>query len=70
MQRWPGNARRGRGHGGVRAVPTWELVLNSGTHGSARMDERTSFCADERGPRDSERKHARADQFGTDRLAP
>jgi hypothetical protein len=31
---------------------------------------RTGFCADERGPRDSKRKHVRADVFGVDKSAP
>jgi hypothetical protein len=41
-----------------------------GTHGSARAGERTGCRADERGPRDSERKCARAEEIGVDKSSP
>ena len=45
-------------------------VLTSGTHGSARTDEWTGFCADGRGPQDSERKHTHMEEFGADKSTP
>jgi hypothetical protein len=50
--------------GSRRTSPT------NGTHGSARTDERTGGQADERTPRDSERKCARTEEFGADKSAP
>jgi hypothetical protein len=70
MQRWPGNARRGRVHGGVRAVWMEETVLAGRIHVSAKANDRTGGRADEQGPRDSERKNAHADEFGADRPGP
>ena len=70
MQRWPENVRCGRVHGGVQAIRTRETVLTGGTHVPAKANGRTGGRADEWGPRDNERKHACADEFGTDRPAP
>jgi hypothetical protein len=70
MQRWPRNARRGRVHGGVRAVRMGETVLTGGTHVPAKANGRTGGRVDEWGPRNSERKHARANEFGADKPVP
>jgi hypothetical protein len=70
VQRWPGNTRHGRVHGEMRAVRTGETILTGGTHVPAKANDRMGGRADERGPRDSEREHARADEFGADRSAP
>jgi hypothetical protein len=45
-------------------------ILTGGDHGSARTDEWTGFCADGRGPQDSERKHTHMEEFGADKSAP
>jgi hypothetical protein len=70
VQRWTRNTRRERVHGGVWAVRTGETVLTGGTHVPVEANGRTGGQADEWGPRESERKHARVDEFGADRLAP
>jgi hypothetical protein len=70
VQRWLRNTRCGRVHGGVRAVRTGETFLTDGTHVPAKANDRTGGQADERGPWDNERKHARAYEFGAGRLAP
>jgi hypothetical protein len=41
-----------------------------GAHGTERAGERTGSRADERGPWDSERRCARAEETGADRSAP
>jgi hypothetical protein len=64
---------RGGGKRVVVGASTVEGASGSGG-GSDRRDPwvregvggRTGFCIDERGPRDSKRKHARADVFGVD----
>jgi hypothetical protein len=61
VRRWPGNERHGCVHGGVRAVWTGETVLTGGTHVPVKANGRTGGRADEKGPRDSERKHAHAE---------
>jgi hypothetical protein len=66
---WPENARSwARPRRRARAVGG--TILTSRTHGLARTDERTGFCADEWGPWDSERKHTCAEEFGADKSAP
>jgi hypothetical protein len=70
VQRWPRSARRGCVHGGVWAVRTGETVLTGGTHVPAKANGQTGGWADKQGPRDSKRKHTRADEFGVDKLAP
>jgi hypothetical protein len=41
-----------------------------GTHRSARAGKRIGFCADERGPRNSERRHVHADEISADKSSP
>jgi hypothetical protein len=54
----------------VWAVRTWETVLTDGTHVLVKANNQTGGRADERGPQDSDRKHAHADEFVADRPAP
>jgi hypothetical protein len=46
------------------------MVPTGGTHGSARTDERTGFCADERGPRNRESERACMEETCADRSTP
>jgi hypothetical protein len=76
LQKRLGRVSHGREKRGCRRIHGEErgrfggTILTSGTHGSAKTDELTGFCADERGPQDSERKHARVEEFGIDKSAP
>jgi hypothetical protein len=62
-----------RGHGRVHGREHGRFggaVLTGGAHRTEREGERTGSRADKRGPQDSERRRACAEESGADRSAP